>query len=654
MEVKLDQIKGVGPKLYQRFRKASIWSTYDLVLRTPKRYEQFVINTLDEIKHQEVITVIAEVLSTPSLVKTSKVTMVSFQIDVFGKTLKCIAFNRPYLINQLKVNHSYLIKGKYDRYQKQLIAQVINEKNQTNHIKPMYNIEDIYDTKVHEIIKVIFDQSKVNIYETLPDELINKYHLMSRIDAFKKLHLPANNEDIIAAKRRFKYEEAFFLQLKLYDQHLSKKPRLKKPYDIQKVKTLISEIPYTLTEDQKKAVNDIFIDFKKEQTSYRLLLGDVGSGKTMVSALAIYAAITAGQQVAFMAPTELLAKQHFIFFEHFLKDVSVGLLTSHTPNKETFKADIKNQAYDLVIGTHALITDDVTFKNLGLVVIDEQHKFGVETRQLLIDKAKEQDVLYLSATPIPRTLAMLFFNQADISEIREKPRFRKPIDTTYITSKDKKKLYGLIKDRLEKKEHIYIVVPAITSLKTHDNIETVYQELSALFSAPIFVLHSQIKQNQHESIMRDFKAHPGAILLATTMIEVGIDIPTATLIAIYSAEHFGLSQLHQLRGRVGRSHLQSACVLISEKEDIKRLEMLTQTQDGFELSAFDLHDRGPGDFLGVDQSGYLTFQHLNLSTDTAILKAAYDDVKDLMAKPDFKTASKYKYLNQHLYAHLKI
>ena len=654
MEVKLDQLKGVGPKLYQSFKKQHIWSTYDLVLKRPKRYEAFIIQSIEDAKDQETITIIGQIKSEPKLIKTAKVTMVSLVIDVGGHPLKMVAFNRPYLVNQLKVDHVYLIKGKYNRYQKQLIAQVISEKNQTDHIKPIYGFDGIYDSKVHEIIKTIFASSQVNIYETLPLNLVSHYHLMSRYNAYQTLHLPKDSHDIHQAHRRLKYEEAFFLQLKLYDQHLSKKPRPKKAYDISKVKKRIEEIPYTLTQDQKKAVNDIFIDFKKEETSYRLLLGDVGSGKTMVSALAIYAVITAGQQVAFMAPTELLAKQHYTFFKAFLSDVSVGLLTSQTSNKTAFKADILDQHYDLIIGTHALITDDVIFNDLGLVVIDEQHKFGVETRQLLIDKAREQDVLYLSATPIPRTLAMLYFNQADISEIREKPVSRKPIDTHYLTPNKKDKVFQMIQNALDKKEHVYVVVPAITSTKTDDNIETVYEELNAHFNVPIFILHGQIKQNQHEQIMTDFKQSEGAILLATTMIEVGIDIPTATLMCIYSAEHFGLSQLHQLRGRVGRSHRASACVLISQKEDIGRLEMLTQTEDGFMLSAYDLEARGPGDFLGVDQSGYLNFQYLNLVTDQVILKAAYDDVKILMNQADFLTNPKYKHLHQYLETQLKI
>ncbi|MFU8792650.1 MAG: ATP-dependent DNA helicase RecG [Acholeplasmataceae bacterium] len=654
MEVRLDQIKGVGPKLYQSFKAQKIWSTYDLVLRRPKRYESFVIQSLEEAKDQETITIIGSIKTEPKLIKTAKVTMVSMTIDAGGHLLKMIAFNRPYLVNQLKIDHDYLIKGKYNRYQKQLVAQVISEKHQTDHIKPIYGFDGLYDSKVNDIIKTIFDETKVSIYETLPANLLSHYHLLPRYDAYYKLHLPKDSHDIHQAHRRLKYEEAFFLQLKLYDQHLSKKPRPKKAYDLASVKKRIHDIPYQLTGDQKKAVNDIFKDFQKEETSYRLLLGDVGSGKTMVSALAIYAVITAGQQVAFMAPTELLAKQHFNFFKAFLSDVSVGLLTSQTPEKKAFKSDILNKHYDLIIGTHALITDDVIFNHLGLVVIDEQHKFGVETRQLLIDKAREQDVLYLSATPIPRTLAMLYFNQADISEIREKPVSRKPIDTHYVTPKEKDKVFKMIQSTLDKKEHIYVVVPAITSTKTDDNIETVYQELSAQFDAPIFILHGQIKHSQHEHIMTDFKQSKGAILLSTTMIEVGIDIPTATLICIYSAEHFGLSQLHQLRGRVGRSHRLSTCVLISQKEDIGRLEMLTQTEDGFLLSAYDLEARGPGDFLGVDQSGYLNFSYLNLVTDQAILKAAYDDVKKLMSQADFFKNPKYKHLHQYLETQLKI
>jgi ATP-dependent DNA helicase RecG len=302
----------------------------------------------------------------------------------------------------------------------------------------------------------------------------------------------------------------------------------------------------------------------------------------------------------------------------------------------------------LVIGTHALIEKDVEFSNLGFVIIDEQHKFGVNTREDLIVKAKSKDVLYLTATPIPRTLAMVAFGESHVSIIKEKPKNRLPVETIYIQKTEVKQLYDSIQHAINRKEHVYLVVPAITSDKVTDNIETVYEEIKSRFDCMLFVLHGKLSPEEKDKVMENFVYTPGSILLATTMIEVGIDVPTATLIGIYAAESFGLSQLHQLRGRVGRGDLQSACYLISEKEDVERLELLSKINDGFKLSEYDLIARGPGDFLGVDQSGYLKFDFLDILSDYPILIEAQKNVVSLFLRPDFKTNPAYKYLNKYI------
>lgn len=355
-----------------------------------------------------------------------------------------------------------------------------------------------------------------------------------------------------------------------------------------------------------------------------------------------------------MAPTELLATQHFQYFKALLKDAKICLLTGKTKQKQQVKEDIKNNLYDIVIGTHALIENDVIFHDLGLIIIDEQHKFGVDTRNKLIDKSACNDVLFLTATPIPRTLAMVAFGESNVSIIKEKPQNRKKVDTHYLLKKDIHKLYEAIDQKIKNKEHVFVVVPAISSDKVDDNIDTVYQELSLNINAPIFLLHGKQSKDEQEEHMEKFMYQPGSILLATTMIEVGIDIPTATLIAIYAAEHFGLSQLHQLRGRVGRSDLKSECFVISQKEDIERLEMLTKTDDGFKLSEYDLIQRGPGDFLGSEQSGYLNFNFLDLLSDYPILMEASKNVEWLMQQKDFYTNTKYKYLHRYIKNNIKI
>ncbi len=355
-----------------------------------------------------------------------------------------------------------------------------------------------------------------------------------------------------------------------------------------------------------------------------------------------------------MAPTELLATQHYQYFKTLLKEANICLLTGKTKQKQLVKEQIKQGVYDIVIGTHALIEDDVVFHDLSLIIIDEQHKFGVDTRNKLIDKSKCNDVIFLTATPIPRTLAMVAFGESNVSIIKEKPMHRKKVDTHYLIKKDIHKLYEAIDQKIKNKEHVFVVVPAISSDKVDDNIDSVYQELTLNISAPIYVLHGKQSKEEQESQMEKFMYNPGSILLATTMIEVGIDIPTATLIAIYAAEHFGLSQLHQLRGRVGRSHLPSQCFVISQKEDIERLEILTKTDDGFKLSEYDLIQRGPGDFLGSEQSGYLDFKFLDLISDYPILMEASKNVEWLMQQKDFYTNIKYKYLQRYIKNNIKI
>jgi ATP-dependent DNA helicase RecG len=365
----------------------------------------------------------------------------------------------------------------------------------------------------------------------------------------------------------------------------------------------------------------------------------------MVALLAAYAIVTAKEQVAVMAPTELLARQHYQYFKTYLKDVNIALLTRKTKDKDMMKHMIFSHQYDIVIGTHALIEEDVLFKQLGLVVIDEQHKFGVSTREKLIEKGKHKDVLYLTATPIPRTLAMLTYGYAKISLMKEKPKRREAILTKYITKQTIDDMYSMMHSALIRKEHIFLVVPAITSDKVTDNIETVYQEIIQEFPhAPIFMLHGKLSSDDQDRMMENFITTPGSILLSTTMIEVGIDIPTATLIGIYAAENFGLAQLHQLRGRVGRGNLASFCYLISTKEDVERLDMLVQSDDGFKLAEFDLIERGPGDFIGHLQSGYLDFKYLDILEDEEIFLTAKEDLEKIMNQPDFNSNPKYRYL----------
>lgn len=644
MDIKLDQVKGIGPQTLRILRNQGIWSTYDLVSRVPKGYEDFSITDLHDAKHKDVLTVLGKITSELKIIHGGKVERLVFKALVLNQTLDIIAFGKSYLFKQLHKGDEVQIKGTYHLYYNQINASSIVKAEKRLEIKPIYKIEGLHDKTLMNLVSFIKDENLVSIYENIPKVFLDRYHLLSRKEALLQLHLPESMASIQQGKRRMKYEEAFYMQLKVIGQQKRGVKRLPKAYDIEAVKHVIDQIPYELTSDQKQAVNDIYRDFKKPESSYRLIQGDVGSGKTIVALLAAYAIVTAKEQVAIMAPTELLAFQHYQFFSNYLKDVKIALLTSKTKQKEEMKKAISSHQYDIVIGTHAMIETDVQFHHLGLIIIDEQHKFGVRTREELIQKAHSKDIIYLTATPIPRTLALIAFGDNHVSFIKEKPKQRIPIETRYITRDLVQEAYDKMHSALLKKEHCIVIVPAIDSELIKDNIENMMLELKQEFDVPIYTLHGKKTPAEQDEAMQEFLLHPGSILLATTMVEVGIDIPTATTITIFHAERFGLSQLHQLRGRVGRSNLASFCYLISDKEDIERLQILSKTHDGFKLAEYDLKMRGPGDFIGVEQSGYLDFKFLNLVDDLNILQEAQKNVLELLNQPDFYTNPAYKYL----------
>jgi ATP-dependent DNA helicase RecG len=644
MDVKLDQVKGIGPQTLRILRNQGIWSTYDLVSHVPKGYEDFSITDLHDAKHKDVLTVLGTITTDLKIIRGGKVERLSFKAMILNQIVDIIAFGRSYLLKQLKKGDEVQIKGTYHLYYNQINASSIVKAEKRLAIKPVYRMEGLHDKTIMNLVSFIKEENLVSIYENIPKIFIDRYHLLQRKDALFELHLPESMTSIQQAKRRMKYEEAFYMQLKLIGNQKRGEKRRPKAYDIEAVKNLIDQLPYELTIDQKNAVNDIYRDFKKTESSYRLIQGDVGSGKTIVALLAAYAIVTSKEQVAIMAPTELLAFQHFQFFSNHLKDVKIALLTSKTKNKEEMKKAILAHEYDIVIGTHAVIESDVLFHHLGLIIIDEQHKFGVQTREELIKKAHSKDILYLTATPIPRTLALIAFGENHVSIIKEKPKQRIPIETRYITRDLVQEAYDKMHSALLRKEHCMVIVPAIDSEIIKDNIEHMTMELEQEFNVPIYTLHGKKTNTEQEEAMQSYLLNPGSILLATTMVEVGIDIPTATIITIFHAERFGLSQLHQLRGRVGRSNLASYCYLISEKEDIERLQILSKTTDGFKLSEYDLKMRGPGDFIGVEQSGYLDFKFINLIDDLKILQEAQKNVVELLNEPDFYTNPGYKYL----------
>ncbi len=643
MNVDLKEIKGVGDKLTQIFRKEGLWNTYDLISYYPRGYDNFYVSKYEDLKHNEVSTVIGKIIDKPTTFKR-KVSITSTTLDVDGHQIRLVIFGRDYIEKQIELGDLCLVKGQFNLLKNEMNVSVITKKVDQSEIKPLYKIKGIPDANISKIIDEIITNNQVDIYETLPIELLKKHFLYSRKRALLELHKPESLPILEKAIRRFKMEEAFIEQLKYFYKMDPKTKRDARAYQIKDIKHKIDELPFQLTLDQQEAVNDIYKDFKKNETMYRLLQGDVGSGKTMVSFLAALGMISSGYQVAMMAPTELLAKQHYENFTQYFKDVPTTLLTSSTDQKESVKENIKNGQVKMIIGTHSLASDDVIFNQLGMAIIDEQHKFGVDVRHQLINKGHAVDVLYLTATPIPRSLFMTYFGDLDVSSIHMKPAERRIVETVLLSDKDQLKVLEIVKDRQAKYEQTFIIVPAILTKKKKYTIETVLGLLEAtLDPSHIFVIHGKLNPNDVNKVMEAFISDKQGILLSTTMIEVGIDVKNATTMVIFGAEHFGLSQLHQLRGRIGRGKLGGTCYLLSGKEDVERLNLLENINDGFVLSEYDLKLRGPGIFSDFVQTGKIQLNFLDLTVDQEIIHSMKDD-----AKYYAKNIEAYPYLKKRI------
>lgn len=627
------QVKGVGKQLQLELNHNGIFTTYDLVTRYPKKYESFTEDSLLLAVDKTIITVKGTLVSIPKIVNhRGSLKSLHFELLVEHEIVKVVAFRREYLKDQLIENMELTVKGKFEKKKKLITASQILTKKMETEFKPVYGLEGIYDTVVSKIISNIFAYQQVDIYETLPPQLIEKHHLINRKDMIELIHKPKSEQDIKKCYTRLKYEEALAFQYDLMRQRLELENDSKaiKHYDLSQVKSFIKDIPFELTQDQKDAVNDIFRDFKKPHPTKRLIQGDVGSGKTIVVGIAVMGAKTSGFQSALMAPTELLAFQHYEFFKSTFKDMKVGLLTGSTKDKKQLKEDLKAGKIDFLIGTHALVEQDVVFHNLGFVIIDEQHRFGVETRETLKDKGNA-DVVYLTATPIPRTLAIVLFGDMEISVIKEKPQGRKEIITRYFSGTQEHAVFEHVKKELNLGHKAYFIAPSIDALERGETVLSLYERASAVFKEhDVYLLHGKLSSKEKNDTLDSFANSKGGILVSTTVVEVGLDIKDATMMVIFDGEYFGLSQLHQLRGRVGRSDLQSYCYVLSKDSDIERLSLFSKTTDGFMLSEYDLKQRGPGEFLGVRQSGILRFDYANITDDFDLFTKAKLDAYTIL------------------------
>lgn len=635
----LKDIKGVGPRALTLLSKIGINTVDDLVTHYPFRYEFLVRGNLAETNDGDHIIIDGKIESSPILVRfKAGLNKMNFRLVTASGVVGVSIFNRAFLKSQLTVGTTVTVIGKFDKPKNVITASEIKMESLSNKVKiePVYHLTSGLTNKnmALYINMALLSQSK-EIHDSIPLKYQEKYNFSNKRLALNIVHNPPSKEKLKEAMIRLKYEELFEFMFKInYLKEENKKANsgIARSIDESKVDEFIAHLPYELTKDQVTAVNTIIKDLESPNRMNRLLQGDVGSGKTIVSFIAMYANYLSGYQSALMAPTEILATQHFSNLKDIFKDynLNMALLTGSTPKKEKdlIYEELKNGDIDIIVGTHALIQDDVTYHNLGLVITDEQHRFGVNQRANLQNKGQKPDTLYMSATPIPRTYALTIYGDMDVSTIKTRPKGRKKIKTVVKTNKEIKDVLEMMYEELKQGHQIYVIAPLIEESENSDltNVNDLKEKMTLAFGSKykIDLVHGKMASAAKELIMNEFLQNKVQILISTTVIEVGVDVPNATMMVIFNAERFGLSTLHQLRGRVGRSELQSSCILISDN-DTKRLEIMENTNDGFEISEEDFKLRGHGDLFGTKQSGDMTFKIADLKADYKILLQARED-----------------------------
>ncbi|MFZ7946632.1 ATP-dependent DNA helicase RecG [Neobacillus sp. 19] len=659
-------LKGIGDETAEAFAEMKIFTIQDLLEYFPYRYEDYSLKDLTQVQHEEKVTVEGKVHSEPSLTyygrRKSKLTI---RLFVGNYLIKVVFFNQPYLKNKINMNETITVTGKWDAHRQTITANEMQAGPNTkaNDFEPVYSVKGKITTRgMRKFIHLAFGQYGHFLEETLPVSFLQKYRLLGRKNAIQIMHFPGNPEEVKQARRRFVYEEFLLFQLKM--QALRKferehSPGIKQTYHLTKVKGFINSLPFPLTNAQKRVVNEVLAELKSPYRMNRLLQGDVGSGKTVVAAIGLYASVTAGYQGALMVPTEILAEQHADSLKRLLEPFNVRceLLTSSIKGKRRREIlqELADGKVDILIGTHALIQDEVTFKKCGFVITDEQHRFGVEQRRVLREKGENPDVLFMTATPIPRTLAITVFGEMDVSIIDEMPAGRKSIETYWAKPEMLERVLAFVEKELNKGHQAYVICPLIEESEKLDvqNAIDVHTTLSHFFQDryQIGLMHGRLPTEEKDSVMKAFSANEIQVLVSTTVVEVGVNVPNATMMVIYDAERFGLSQLHQLRGRVGRGSDQSYCILLaSPKSEVgqERMRIMTETNDGFVLSEKDLELRGPGDFFGKKQSGVPEFKVADMVHDYRALETARSDAAMLIGSRNFWTDPEYQYLRSKL------
>ena len=658
----LSVLPGIGPKSAEKYKKLGIETVEDLLLYFPFRYEDFKSKNVLDLEDGEK-AVVSGIVATPANVQYYgyKRNRLRFTIKQGELVLAVSFFNQPYLADKIELGQTVAVFGKWDKAKgaltgMKLLAQVEDD------LQPVYRLsQGVSQSALVKVIKTAFEAGLDNLLEeNLPQILMDKYHLLSRRQAVRAMHFPKDLEEYKQALRRVKFEELLFFQLQLQvlkEENRSVGQGIVLDWDKKKLKALQAKLPFTLTEAQERSLNEILADMRSPYHMNRLLQGDVGSGKTVVAGLAMYAAVTAGKQAALMVPTEILAEQHLQSLTSLFPSLRILLLTGSlkaVERRERLEL-IQTGQVDLIVGTHALIQEGVHFHDLGLVIIDEQHRFGVDQRRILREKGQNPDVLMMTATPIPRTLAITAFGDMDVSIIDQMPAGRKEIITRWVKHQQLNLVLDWLVKEIQKGSQAYVISPLIEESEALDlkNAIALEEELIAYFGdrARIALLHGKMKGEEKEAIMQAFKQGEIDLLVSTTVIEVGVNVPNATVMIIMDADRFGLSQLHQLRGRVGRGDKQSYAVLVANpktESGKRRMKIMTETTNGFVLAEEDLKLRGSGEIFGTRQSGIPEFQVANLIEDYPILEEARKVAVQVVATPNWREHPDWHCLSLHL------
>ena len=655
-------LKGFGPKSAEKFTKLGLYTVGDLLLYYPFRYEDFKARSVADLVDGEKAVITGTVV-TPANVQYYgfKRNRLSFKLKQGEAVIAVSFFNQPYLADKIELGQEVAIFGKWDALKSavtgmKVLAQVDDD------MQPVYHVaQGISQNALVKAIKAAFDSGALEeLRENLPQELLDKYRLLDRQTATRAMHFPKDLSEYKQALRRVKFEELFYFQLNLQvlkSQNKSETNGLAIAYDEQALNRQVAQLPFSLTQAQKRSLEEILADMKSGAHMNRLLQGDVGSGKTVIASMAMYASYTAGFQSALMVPTEILAQQHFESLIKLFPDLNVALLTAgmKLAVKKAALAGIADGSVDMIVGTHALIQEGVSYHKLGLVITDEQHRFGVNQRRIFREKGDNPDVLMMTATPIPRTLAITAFGEMDVSVIDQMPAGRKPIITRWVKHEQLDTVLTWLQEQLAKGAQAYVISPLIEESESLDlkNALDLHQELVDFFGnqAQVALMHGRMKNDEKDQIMQDFKEGKSQVLVSTTVIEVGVNVPNSTVMIIMDADRFGLGQLHQLRGRVGRGDKQSYCVLVANpKNEVgkRRMQAMCETTDGFVLAEEDLKMRGSGEIFGTRQSGIPEFQVADIVEDYNILEEARKVASQIVAQKNWQTDPRWALLPANL------